>query len=105
MWFIYVCIERCAIDHPHHVLYHILALANAYADIAKSEVYKNPEPRVVGAHQIISKLRNNEKTMLPLRQMELMCTGNERKIILYIGLWFVGMSPMHVKRGDMAEIC
>lgn len=67
-------LERCALDHPHHTIYQILALSNAYAD-DNSKLNKNPEPRVLGAKQLMSNLHKNKKTTLIVSQMDDMCSG------------------------------
>lgn len=64
-------IERCAIDHPHHVLNQIFSIANSYED-APSPKTRN-EPRVQCAKSLINKLKNNTNISLIVNQTEIMC--------------------------------
>ncbi|KAG5684498.1 hypothetical protein PVAND_013728 [Polypedilum vanderplanki] len=65
-------LERCAIDHPHHTLPHILALRNSYKD---SEKKSNDEPRVIGAKELWLHLKKNEKLAPIMEQMEAMSSA------------------------------
>ncbi|XP_062545587.1 serine/threonine-protein kinase ATM [Armigeres subalbatus] len=53
-------LERCAIDHPHHTLPHILAQVHAFADVERKDVPKNDE-RLLGAQSLYNRLQKNQK--------------------------------------------
>ncbi|KAJ9577913.1 hypothetical protein L9F63_025226, partial [Diploptera punctata] len=65
-------LERCAVDHPHHTLPVILALANSHKDKeytgAKSGI--TTEPRVLGAQNMIHRLKKRSEVNSILIQME-----------------------------------
>ncbi|XP_047109240.1 serine-protein kinase ATM-like [Schistocerca piceifrons] len=67
-------IEQCAVDHPHHSLQQILALSNSHKDKEicgvdmQSVIY---EPRVIGAQQLVERLKKSSDNIAPLlQQME-----------------------------------
>ncbi|XP_066905344.1 serine-protein kinase ATM [Halyomorpha halys] len=47
-------LERCSTEHPHHCLWHLLALANAEKDQPKSNI--PPPPRVQGSIKLLSNI-------------------------------------------------
>lgn len=53
-------LERCAVDHPHHTLPHILAQVHAFADVERKDVPKDDE-RLLGAQSLYHKLLKNKK--------------------------------------------
>ncbi|XP_069700137.1 serine-protein kinase ATM isoform X2 [Periplaneta americana] len=72
-------LERCAVEHPHHTLPVILALANSYRDQeftgGSTQNERPPEPRVLGAQHILQCLKSNEKCKEVLVQMEVVATA------------------------------
>ncbi|XP_068082647.1 serine-protein kinase ATM [Anabrus simplex] len=69
-------LERCAIDHPHHTLPLILALANSYKDrdyisaACSSQNDRTQEPRVLGAQLMVRKLLSKPAVGPLLKKME-----------------------------------
>ncbi|XP_078038484.1 serine/threonine-protein kinase tefu [Augochlora pura] len=55
---IYLIMERCALEHPHHTLPVLLALKNLYGDYEynTTRMSKTVEPRVLGAQKLLQKL-------------------------------------------------
>nr|XP_029716686.1 serine/threonine-protein kinase ATM-like [Aedes albopictus] len=53
-------LERCAIDHPHHTLPHILAQVHAFADVERKDVPKD-DARLLGAQSLYHKLLKNKQ--------------------------------------------
>lgn len=70
---VFSLIERCAREHPHHTLNHILALSNAYKDEIGSESQEN-DLRVEGANALIAQLKENRKISKMIIQLEKLCS-------------------------------
>lgn len=71
---IFSIIERCAREHPHHTLNHIMALSNAYKDSVNT---KNPENelRVEGANTLLAQLKENPNIAKMIKQLEKLCSA------------------------------
>ncbi|XP_055591909.1 serine/threonine-protein kinase ATM isoform X2 [Uranotaenia lowii] len=65
---VFETLERCANDHPHHTLPHILAQFFAFADVESKNVPKDDE-RLLGAQQLHKKLIKNSKIAQIVNQM------------------------------------
>lgn len=70
---IFLLIERCASEHPHHTLNHIMALSNAYRDSVDTKNQEN-ELRVEGANTLIAQLKENPNISKMLNQLEKLCS-------------------------------
>lgn len=70
---IYLLIERCAREHPHHTLNHIMALSNAYKDSENSKSQEN-ECRVEGANTLLEQLKENPNIAKMITQLEKLCS-------------------------------
>ncbi|GLV35047.1 telomere fusion [Carabus blaptoides fortunei] len=70
-------LERCAIDHPHHTLPIILALADSYKDRTFDLENKNDfsETRVQTAKSLVDRLKTNPKLMNIIENMEKLSTA------------------------------
>lgn len=67
--------ERCSLDHPYHTLYQILALSNAFKDDngSTSSKHSSLPPRVVGAQDLLRKLKKVPRISAIVSQIEKMC--------------------------------
>ncbi|XP_046673269.1 serine-protein kinase ATM isoform X5 [Homalodisca vitripennis] len=67
-------IERCAKDHPHHVLPLLLALANSYKDQdycqSSLQGVSKPETRVVAAQHMLNKMKQKTNLKTLIRDMQ-----------------------------------
>lgn len=70
---IFSLIERCAREHPHHTLNHIMALSNAYKD-SENTNHEN-ELRVEGANTLIAQLKENRIISEMIIQLEKLCSA------------------------------
>ncbi|KDR18216.1 Serine-protein kinase ATM [Zootermopsis nevadensis] len=71
-------LQRCAIEHPHHTLPIILALANSYRDqdfTGGRQNERKSEPRVLGARNIVQCLNACDEVRAILTQMEGVATA------------------------------
>ncbi|CAH1399622.1 unnamed protein product [Nezara viridula] len=61
-------LERCSTEHPHHCLWHLLALANAEKDQPKSEI--PPAPRVQGSIKLLSNILKDSSVGKIVKSMQ-----------------------------------
>lgn len=74
--FIFI-VAKCAIDHPHHVLPKIFALANAFKDensVLNRETM-NSSPRTDSSRILLQQLKTNSKLGRIIEQWENMSDG------------------------------
>ncbi|XP_063705543.1 serine/threonine-protein kinase ATM [Culicoides brevitarsis] len=50
---IYKLLRRCAIEHPHHTLNHIMSMKNSYADKSSQDRGQQTDSRVRGAEKLL----------------------------------------------------
>lgn len=69
---VYQILERCALDHPHHTLNTIFAIANHYADVPGERTEPN-EVRVTAAQDLVARLKNSSSISPIVIETEKMC--------------------------------